>query len=262
MAARDPRGPATLPDHAYWNRAAPEVLAAFASRPQGLSSAEAAERLARFGPNAVEESRDVAAFRLLLRQFASPLVLILVFGAVVSLFVRDWIDAAMILAIVLGSAFLGFTQEYRASAAVAALRKRLALRCGCCATARRERSSPAAIVPGDVIELAAGNLVPADGVILAARDFLVSEASLTGESMPVEKQPGVVRRGRPLAARTNCAFIGTSVRSGTATRARRDDRPRHGVRRRWRRAWRRRRRRPSSRAGCGSSGTCSCGSCW
>ncbi|MFO1316251.1 MAG: magnesium-translocating P-type ATPase [Burkholderiales bacterium] len=208
---------AVVPPETYWSREVPDVLAALAASSGGLSSAEAADRLVRFGPNAVEESRDVATARLLLRQFESPLVLILVFGAVVSLFVRDWIDSAMILVIVIGSALLGFTQEYRASAAVAALRQRLAL------TVRARRDGAvqsvvaSAIVPGDVIELSAGNLVPADGVILGARDFLVSEASLTGESMPVEKQPGAVPAGASLSARTNCAFMGTSVRSGIAT---------------------------------------------
>ena len=217
MTANDPRAPEGLQHDAYWGREAPEVLAALASRPQGLSSAEAAERFARHGPNAVDESRDVAAIRLLLHQFASPLVLILVFGAVVSLFVRDWIDAAMILVIVIGSALLGFTQEYRASAAVAALRQRLALTVRVLRDGAVRTVVTTAIVPGDVIELSAGNLVPADGVILAARDFLVSEASLTGESMPVEKQPGAVSADAPMSGRTNCAFMGTSVRSGTAT---------------------------------------------
>jgi len=217
MTANDPRAPEDLRQDAYWSREPAEVLAALASRPQGLSSAEAAERLARHGPNAVDESRDVAAIRLLLHQFASPLVLILVFGAVVSLFVRDWIDSAMILVIVLGSAFLGFTQEYRASAAVAALRMRLALTVRVLRDGAVRTVVTTAIVPGDVIELSAGNLVPADGVILAARDFLVSEASLTGESMPVEKQPGAVSAVAPMSGRTNCAFMGTSVRSGTAT---------------------------------------------
>ena len=73
------------------------------------------------------------------------------------------------------------------------------------------------IVPGDTIRLAAGNLVPADSLILEARDFLVSEAALTGESFPVEKHVGVVEADAALARRTNCAFLGTSVRSGTAT---------------------------------------------
>ena len=146
-----------------------------------------------------------AALRLLARQFRSPLVLILVVAAGLSLFLGEWLDAAIILAIVLGSAALGFAQEYRASAALEALRRRLAL------TARvlrdgRELVIPAAsVAPGDVVLLAAGNLIPADGRIVEARDFLVSEASLTGESFPLEKGAG------------DAAFMGTSVRSGTAS---------------------------------------------
>jgi Mg2+-importing ATPase len=204
-------------DDAYWSRDASDLIVRLASTPDGLSTREARRRLERDGPNLVEEQREIAAVALLLRQFASPLVLILVFGAAISLVVRDWVDAAIILVIVAGSALLGFVQEYRASAAVAELRKRLALtvrvrRDGAVQTVLASR-----IVPGDLIELSAGNLVPADGVILAARDFLVTEASLTGESMPVEKRPGAVRPDAPVAGRTNCALMGTSVRSGEAT---------------------------------------------
>jgi Mg2+-importing ATPase len=204
-------------EDAYWSRDAPSLFAALDTGGEGLSSAEAAERLARHGPNVVEEQREVTAFRLLLHQFASPLVLILVFGATISLFVRDWVDAAIILVIVLGSTLLGFTQEYRAGAAVAELRKRLALTVRVWRDGAVRTIVASEIVPGDAIELAAGNLVPADGVIIEARDFLVTEASLTGESMPVEKQAGTVMADAPMAGRTNCAFMGTSVRSGTAT---------------------------------------------
>jgi Mg2+-importing ATPase len=209
--------PGESPGDTYWAREASDLVAALATSRQGLSSAEAAARLERHGANAVEEQRDVAALRLLLRQFASPLVLILVFGAAISLFVRDWIDSAIILVIVLGSTLLGFTQEYRASAAVAELRKRLALTVRVLRDGVGRTAVASELVPGDVIELSAGKLVPADGVILAATDFLVTEASLTGESMPVEKQPGAVKAEAPMAGRTNCAFMGTSVRSGTAS---------------------------------------------
>jgi Mg2+-importing ATPase len=202
---------------AFWSRNAEELLNELGSSQRGLSSAEAAKRLERRGANSLEEQAQLTAVRLLLRQFESPLVLILVFGAMVSLVLREWIDAAIILAIVLGSALLGFVQEHRASTAVAELRRRLALtvqvlRAGSVQTVRASE-----IVPGDVILLAAGNLVPADGLVLEARDFLVSEASLTGESFPVEKQPGILPSATPPAGRTNSVFLGTSVRSGTAT---------------------------------------------
>jgi magnesium-transporting ATPase (P-type) len=215
-AGSDQRMPGVLHEDAYWGDDASDLLIALTTSPRGLSSAEAAERLERHGPNAVEEQRDVAAVRLLLHQFASPLVLILVFGAAISLFVRDWIDSAIVLAIVLGSTLLGFSQEYRASVAVAELRKRLALTVRVLRDGAVRTVVASQIVPGDVIELSAGNLVPADGVILTARDFLVTEASLTGESMPVEKQPGAVNAEVPMSGRTNCAFMGTSVRSGTS----------------------------------------------
>ncbi len=200
----------------FWSQSAGEVIAGLGTSPNGLSSQEAAARLRRVGPNLVVDAAEMTPARLLLRQFESPLVLILIFGAGVSLVLREWVDASIILAIVLGSALLGFYQEFRASRAVAALKRRLAL------TARVLRDGGAAVVPvgalvpGDVVLLSAGNLVPADGLILEAKDFLVSEASLTGESFPVEKQPGVLPAAAPVGRRTNAVFLGSSVRSGTA----------------------------------------------
>ena len=201
----------------YWSCEAADLLRTLGSSAGGLAAGEAAERLQRIGANAVVEQRELTMVRLLARQFANPLVLILVFGAAVSLVLRGWVDAAIIIAIVVGSALLGFSQEYRASTAVAELRRRLALTARVLRDGRKETIAASAIVPGDVIELAAGNLVPADGVVLTATDFLVSQASLTGESFPVEKQAGVRPADAPLAGRTNCVFLGTSVRSGTAT---------------------------------------------
>jgi Mg2+-importing ATPase len=208
---------ADLAPENYWSRPAAELLDALSSRAVGLSEDEARQRLARIGPNSVEPRRELAAWRLLLRQFSSPLVLILVAGALISLFVADWTDAAVILFIVAGSTLLGFWQEYRASTAIAQLRGRLALTVRALRDGATREIDAHALVPGDVIMLSAGNLVPADGVILAARDFLVVEASLTGESFPVEKAPGVADSGAPLRSRGNCVFLGSSVRSGTAT---------------------------------------------
>ena len=152
-----------------------------------------------------------------MRQFESPLVLILVFAAVVSLALRQWVDAGIVIAIVLGSGALGFWQEYDASRAVETLRARLRLT----ALARRDgRETPVPVgdlVPGDVVLLSAGTLVPADGLVLSARDFQVSEAALTGETFPVEKRPGITAAEAAPAARTNAVFLGTSVRSGSAT---------------------------------------------
>jgi Mg2+-importing ATPase len=214
-AATDPYGASAV--DAYWSRDADRLFAELRSSNQGLTSTEAARRLRADGPNAIAEEAAASLARLALRQFKSPLVLILLFGGAVSAFLRDWLDAAIIGVIVLGSCGLGLIQEYRASNAIAQLRKRLALTAQVLRDGQPTRLPTRDLVRGDVIELAAGNLVPADGIVLRARDFLVSEASLTGESFPVEKQPGVLPPDTAIARRTNAVYLGTSVRSGTAT---------------------------------------------
>jgi len=203
-------------DVPYWSRDAAELSAALGSGSGGLSSENAAAKLRQVGPNSVEDVRHLSALRLLLRQFESPLVLILIFGAVISLALREWVDASIILAIVLGSTLLGFYQEYRASAAVEALKRRLALTCRVERNGIEQIVPVSTIVPGDVIVLSAGNLIPADGRLIEATDFLVNEASLTGESFPVEKQPGIVPPEVPIAGRTNAVYLGASVQSGKA----------------------------------------------
>ena len=171
---------------------------------QGLSAAQAARRLREIGENTLAPRPRGAVARLAWRQIESPLVLILVAAACFSLFLREWLDAAIILAIVLGSAALGFAQEYRSSTALESLRRRIALAARVLRDGTPQSVPATSVVPGDVVLLAAGNLVPADGKLIESRDFLVSEASLTGESFPREK------------GAAEPVFMGTSVRSGTA----------------------------------------------
>lgn len=203
-------------DASYWNQEVADLATTFGGGTGGLTSSSAAAQLAAFGPNSVEEAPRLSALRLLLRQFESPLVLILVFAASISLALHQWVDAGIILAIVLGSSLLSFFQEYRASTAVEVLKKRLALTARVLRDGREVVLPVTHIVPGDVILLSAGNLIPADSVLIEAQDFLVSEASITGESFPVEKRPGIVDADAPIAERTNTVFLGATVRSGTA----------------------------------------------
>ena len=203
-------------DVPYWSRDAAELSAALGSGSEGLSSEKSAEQLRLVGRNSVEVASHLSALRLLLRQFESPLVLILIFAALISLALRDRVDAIIILAIVLGSSLLGFYQEYRASAAVEELKRRLELTCRAVRNGTEQTVPVSAIVPGDVIVLSAGNLIPADGLLIEATDFMVNEASLTGESFPVEKQPGIVPPETPVAGRTNAVYLGASVQSGKA----------------------------------------------
>ena len=200
----------------YWSLDASALAADLGSGAAGLTSARAAAQLAIVGPNSVEDARRLSALRLLLRQFESPLVLILAVAAAISLVLQQWVDAAIILAIVLGSSLLSFFQEYRASTAVEELKKRLALTCRVVRDGVEQAVPVSAIVPGDLILLSAGNLIPADGLVIEAQDFLVSEASMTGESFPVEKRAGTVRPDAPITERTNAVFLGASVRSGRA----------------------------------------------
>lgn len=203
------------PEH-YWTLPAAEALATLESAPTGLSTIEATARLKLFGRNVLAGTAVRPWIHLLASRFASPLVLILVGAALVSLLVRDWIDAWIVLTIILLTAVLGFVQEYRASAAIDALRRRVSVRAdvirdGVVTTIPAER-----VVPGDVIELSAGSLVPADALVLEARDCFVNQAMLTGESLPVEKRTGTCAADAGLASRDNCVFMGTSVRSGWA----------------------------------------------
>ncbi|MER9722640.1 MULTISPECIES: magnesium-translocating P-type ATPase [unclassified Mesorhizobium] len=202
---------------AYWSIETDDLLRSLETSPSGLAASEAASRLVKFGRNTPASTSSASALAVFARQFRSPLVLILIFAAGVSAFVGEGQEAAIIGAIVLASCVLSFTQEYGASRATEALKKRISrkaivLRDGVeCSVAAED------IVPGDVIRLSAGNLIPADGIILDARDFNISEAVLTGETFPVVKAPGQSAPEASLSQRSNVVFTGTSVRSGTAT---------------------------------------------
>ena len=206
---------AAAPD-LYWSLSKPQLLARSHSTPQGLTQREALRRLKRHGPNTLEIKQRATALGLFLNQFKNPLVLILIIASIISLVAAEWIDASVVLAIVFGSTLLGFAQEYVAGNAIEKLRSQVTMR----ATVLRDgepRLLPSAqVVPGDVVLLSAGSLIPADGVVLEARDCFVNQAVLTGETFPVEKQPGVVEPQAGLAERGNCVFMGTSVSSGTA----------------------------------------------
>jgi Mg2+-importing ATPase len=202
--------------HPFWSEDAKALMRRLGARRTGLTSAEAEARVRRDGPNAIDDADRMSVAKLVWRQFESPLVLILVFGSTVALFLREWSEAAIILAIVLASTALGFFQEHKATRAIEALRRRLTLSARVLRDGAAVEMPFARIVAGDIVLLSAGALVPADGLVLDATDFLVAEASLTGESFPVEKKPGVFPPETPLAERRNCAFAGASVRSGEA----------------------------------------------
>ena len=193
-----------------------EVLRAVRSDVQGLSSEESARRLVESGPNELRQGETTGLLRLFLGQFRSLLVAILVVAALIAGLSREWSDCITILAIVLANGLIGFYQEFNAEKALAALRRMTA------PNARVRRDGVSALVParevvvGDVVELEAGDLVPADARLLTASELQTNEASLTGESVPVGKGTTVSPAETTLADRTDMVFMGTSVATGSA----------------------------------------------
>lgn len=175
----------------------------------GLSSQEAAARLDQFGPNELAATRRYSGVREFLTALTSPLVSILLCAAAISVFVGEAVDASLIISIVLIGVTVNFAQSHRSQKAAEKLREQVSPTATVCRDGRWQELPRRAVVPGDVVQLSAGDLVPADARLTTARDLHVQEAALTGESLPVEKAPGQVSAGM--------VFVGTSVVSGTAT---------------------------------------------
>ena len=199
----------------YWTLSADQALEKEDSSLQGLTEENASQRLGHYGPNLLVIKEKTKPFQIFLGQFKSPIVLILLFATVVSIFVKEWVDAVIILAIVLGSALLSFYQEFNANNAVEKLKAQVSLKTLVLRDGQTVEIPAEEVVPGDVMMLSAGSLIPADGILLEAQDFFVNQAVLTGETFPVEKKVGAVVSNSSLLERTNCVFMGTNVRSGT-----------------------------------------------
>lgn len=184
--------------------------------PTGLAQADAEQRLKQHGSNVLRNHARRRAIVAFLSRFQNPLVLLLVAAAAVSAFVHEETSFVIICVMVLASVTLDFVQEYRADRAAERLRDSISN------TARAIRDGspkdiPAAeLVPGDVVLLSAGDRVPADGWVLEARDFFVSQAPLTGEPYPVEKSAGESPAGSDPESAVHAVFMGSSVISGTA----------------------------------------------
>jgi P-type Mg2+ transporter len=199
---------------AFWGIPSSELVQQLEATPQGLASAEARQRLARFGANRLKPRKRTDDLTLLLSQFKSPLILILFLAAGLSFYLHDPVDASIILAILLASGLLGFWQERGAAHALEKLlavvqTKAVALRDGA------EQEIPVEeIVPGDVVILAAGTNPPGDCLLLESHDLFLDEATLTGETYPVAKAAATLPPEAPLSQRTNTLYMGTHVVSG------------------------------------------------
>jgi Mg2+-importing ATPase len=193
------------------------------SKSQGLTSLEAETRLAKFGPNEPSPSQNRSAIVQLLVLFLNPLVLILLIAAAASALLGGGVDASIIVVVVAVGVAINFAQTYRSSRAAERLREQVAPTATVLHDGKWRQIPRRMVVPGDLIQLSAGDMVPADAHLIESRDLYVHQAALTGESMPAEKEATVEpsganhrRSGPPDPNARNLVFLGTSIVSGTA----------------------------------------------
>ncbi|MGD9656861.1 MAG: magnesium-translocating P-type ATPase [Methylocystis sp.] len=202
---------------AWWLNAIADDGADTATEATGLTSDEAQARLAEFGPNLFDVRQQQPMFLQFLSRFRNPLVILLLVASAISAFTGEVANFTIISTIVLFSVTLDFVQERRAGKAAARLRQSVSVRANIIRDGREIEAPVADVVPGDIALLSAGDMIPADGLVLEARDLFVKQALLTGEPYPVEKRPGPVGAdATEIEDAANAVFMGTSVISGSA----------------------------------------------
>ncbi|MFO7548683.1 MAG: cation-translocating P-type ATPase [Acidimicrobiia bacterium] len=210
--------PATIASP-WWAREAADVAVEFATDiDAGLSATDAEAHLAEYGPNELEEEPRRPGWLMFLAQFANTMIVVLLIAAAITVVIGDLKDAIVITVIVVLNAVIGFVQEYRAEQAMAALRSMAAPTARVVREGTESTLPAAAVVPGDILVLEAGDVVPADARLLECPNLRVNESALTGESVPVDKTPEALdpAEGGMLADRRNMVFKGTAVVYGRA----------------------------------------------
>ncbi|MDP2934018.1 MAG: HAD-IC family P-type ATPase, partial [bacterium] len=208
----------TKEEQQFWALPASKVVEVLETDARGgLSESEAERRIKVFGPNIIEKPRRAPGLFILLNQFKSPLILILLFAGVVTLFITHYRDALFIFAAVIANAALGFYQEYKAEKALAELKTYLKQRARVIRDGIEREIDAAELVPGDIIHLAQGDRIPADGRLLFVNDLQIDEAILTGESLPVSKSVDPVNEEAVIGDQYSMVFAGTLVIQGVGT---------------------------------------------
>ncbi|RKX61615.1 MAG: ATPase P, partial [Thermodesulfobacteriota bacterium] len=190
----------------WYSLSPPEVLKRLKTNIQGLTQEEAQKRLVQYGENKLEEKKPVTPWQIFFNQFKSVLIAILLIASIASFAIGEVTDAFTILAIVILNAILGFTQEFKAEKALEALKKMLALKAKVIRAGVPVSIDTRFIVPGDIVVLEIGEKVPADLYLLKVESLQIDESVLTGESVPVSKETGVLPQGTSLAEQKNMAF--------------------------------------------------------
>jgi Mg2+-importing ATPase len=194
-----------------------ELLSHLDTSQQGLTSQQASERLEAFGRNELGMERRHSVIVEFLVHFKSPLIIILLIAGIISGFLGEWANTAIILTIILVSVILDFYQERKAEKSAELLKQKVTSTATVLRDGVKQEIKLPEIVPGDVFYLSAGDISPADARVISAKDLFINQSALTGESFPVEKTAAPVREKSGIAEWSNYCFMGTSVVSGTAT---------------------------------------------
>lgn len=202
------------PSPNFWSLPTEALLQQLESSPSGITSAAAARKLADLGDGRLERQRH-SPWAILADQFKSPIILLLFASAILSFALNDTTNASIILFILIASGLLSFFQEWSAADAVERLLAVIQTETAVLRDGELRQVPLNEVVPGDVIQLSAGHVIPGDGRLIESRDLYVNEAALTGESFPAEKSAGVLDEHCPLNRRSNSVFLGTHVISGT-----------------------------------------------
>ncbi len=199
----------------YWTKNVENLISLLKSDYNGLSQEEAIKRINEYGPNILKPSRRINTFSALLNQFKSPIIILLLLSAFLAFLTGDQVDGTIISLIVLVSSLLGFWQERMATNAIEKLISIIHVQTTVIRDGNQVSISIEQVVPGDIIILTAGDIIPADSRLIEVNQLFVNEASLTGETFPVEKNIDILNENTSFSKRINLLYMGTHVISGT-----------------------------------------------
>ncbi len=200
----------------YYLKKSEEVLKELSSSQEGLSQQEATNRLSRYGKNELKKTKRISIIKLILVQFADPLVIILLAAVVISFMIGEGKDAIAILAIVIINAIIGFSQEYKAEKEIELLKKLGSQKAVVIRNGKKEEIDAKNLVVGDIIIISAGDKIPSDSRLIEVNSLKIDESSLTGESTTVEKTIEALQKEAQVADQKNMVFSGTIAKEGTA----------------------------------------------
>ncbi|WP_411821891.1 magnesium-translocating P-type ATPase [Leptospira sp. 'Mane'] len=199
----------------FWSLKEDEIFSKFETSRQGLSSAKVKEKSSEYDSKRFKKSEKNRLLPVLLSQFKSPLLVLLLFAAILSFFLHESVNAVIIISIVIVSGVLGFWQEFTAANAIGKLISMVQVKTTVLRDNQPTEIALEGIIPGDILILKAGDAIAGDSYLIEAKDLFIEEASLTGETFPVEKSPSVLAEESGLAQRTNCLWMGTHVVTGS-----------------------------------------------